>query len=71
MFLSCRSRLISHGIYNHTQNDTRWFNFNCAKSRNPTRGQVPSHQGRRCHLAAAVSESLSLLFYGIREVRAL
>ena len=34
--IACRR---SHGIYNHTQAETRWFNFNCAKSRHPTPGQ--------------------------------
>lgn len=33
------SLLHSHGIYNHTQKETRWFNFNVAKSRGPTPGQ--------------------------------
>ena len=34
----CRAREC-HGIYNHTQAETRWFNFNVALAREPTHGQ--------------------------------
>ena len=35
----CRAREC-HGIYNHTQSETRWFNFNVALAREPTHGQT-------------------------------
>ena len=35
----CRAREC-HGIYNHTQTETRWFNFNVALAREATHGQT-------------------------------